>query len=110
MENVETIIHVFISCDKVQTFWSDLSLHIYRKTTERVGFNVLNIILGELPLSNNNRVINFIILYVKEYIFVSLMQNKMPICFWITQSLKNKKYHTHCRKICCYSKSKAVQF
>lgn len=62
MENIETLIHVFISCNKIQTLWSDLRFHFYRKTSERVGFNVWNIILGELPLLNNNRVINFIIL------------------------------------------------
>lgn len=92
MENVYTIIHVFISCDKVQTLWSDLSLHIYRKTSERVSFNVSNIILGELPLSNNNRIINFIILYVRQYSFISLMQNKMPIVFGLLSLLKIE-YH-----------------
>lgn len=92
MENVETIIHVFIACDKVQTLWSDLSLHIYRKTSERVGFNVSNVILGDLPLSNNNRVINFIILYVKQYIFISLMQNKMPNFLGLLSHLRIK-YH-----------------
>lgn len=27
--NVETIIHVFISCEKIHTLWSELSLYIY---------------------------------------------------------------------------------
>lgn len=34
MQNVERILHHFTSCDKVH------SIHIYRKTSERIGFNV----------------------------------------------------------------------
>ena len=46
--NVETITHIFISCTKTHTLWSELSLHIYRKCSERIGFNVSNIIFGEI--------------------------------------------------------------
>lgn len=42
---------IFISCQKIHTLWSDLSLYVYRKTSERVGFNMSNIILGQHPLS-----------------------------------------------------------
>ena len=77
-KNVETILHIFTSCEKTQPLWSELSLYIYRKTHERVGFNVSNIIFGKFPLSSYNKVINFIILHVKQYIFTCLLQNNMP--------------------------------
>lgn len=70
MENVETILYVFISCEKViKSWWRELSLHIVRKTSERVGFNVCSIIFGQLPLSNYKQVINSIILYVQQQFF-----------------------------------------
>lgn len=64
--------------DIIHTLWSELSLHIYRKTSKRIGFNVLNIIFGELPLTCHNKVINFIILSMKQYLFSCLMVNKVP--------------------------------
>ena len=90
--NVESLLHVFTSCDKTRILWSELSLHIYRKTSERVGFNVANIILGEIPLSVDNKAMNFIILYVKQYIFICLMQNKEPNLVGLLCHLK-LKYH-----------------
>ena len=77
-KNVKTILHIFFSCENTQPLWNELSLRIYRKTRERVGFNVSNIIFGKFPLSSYNKVINFIILHVKQYIFTCLMQNNMP--------------------------------
>ena len=53
-------------------------MHIYRTTQERFGFNVINIIFEEIPLTPNNRVENFIILSSKQYIFSCLFQNKIP--------------------------------
>ena len=76
----------------LEILWSELSLHIYRKTSERVGFNVSNIILGEIPLSIDNKAMNFIILYVKQYIFICLMQSKEPNLVGLLCHLK-LKYH-----------------
>ena len=39
--------------------WNNLSMHVYRKTANRIGFNVCNIILGETPLSSGNRIVIF---------------------------------------------------
>ena len=88
--NVETMIHVFTSCVITRTLWNDLSLHIFLKTSERVGFNVSNIILGEIPLSINNKAINFIILYAKQFIFICLMQSKEPNLIGLLCHLKLK--------------------
>ena len=88
--NTETIAHIFTSCSKTQTLWSELSLHIYRKMSERIGFNVSNIMFGEIPLSFNNKAINFIILYSKQYIFICLMQNKEPNLVGLLCHLKFK--------------------
>lgn len=48
--------------------WSNLSLHIYHATFLRLGFNVVNILLGELPMFKNNKVINLITLCSKQYL------------------------------------------
>ena len=73
-----------------------VSLYIYRKTHERVGFNVSSIIFGKFPLSSYKKVINFIILHVKQYIFTCLLQNNMPnlcglLCYFNVK-YKVKKY------------------
>ena len=62
-ENVETIQHVFMTCSEILPIWNNLSMYIYRKTSNRVGFNVKNVLFGELPFSGYNKVVNFIILY-----------------------------------------------
>ncbi|XP_056019638.1 uncharacterized protein LOC125668194 [Ostrea edulis] len=75
-DEVETIQHVFIGCEKLSILWSNLSMHIYKTTSKRIGFNVLNILLGELPLLKGNRIVNFLILYTKQYIFSCLKKKK----------------------------------
>lgn len=37
-----------------------------------------NVIFGEIPLNQGNKVVNFIILYTKQYIFNCLKQKKIP--------------------------------
>ena len=63
---------------------------IYRKTAKRIGFNVCNTILGETPLSNENRIVNFLILYTKQYIFTCVKQNKVPYFTGLMYHLKLK--------------------
>lgn len=84
----ETILHVFFMCTKVLHIWNDLSLHIYSTTSKRVGFNVKNILFGETPLMNENLVINFIILYAKQYIFRCLKGSKTPNLYGLIGHLK----------------------
>ena len=72
------------------SLWSSFSLHIYVKTKERVGFNLQNVLFGDLPLTRRNKVLNFLILYTKQYIFSSLKQNKLPNIFGLLSHLKFK--------------------
>jgi exonuclease III len=95
----ETLQHIFVSCSEVLTLWSALSLHIYRTTSKRVGFNFRNIILGELPLSKDNRNINFIILYTKQYIFNSSLQCKAINILGLLNHLKAKYNIERCISI-----------
>jgi hypothetical protein len=92
----ETIEHVFVSCDKILTLWNQLSMHIYRKTKSRIGFNVFNIIFGDCPLLDANKVINFIILYTKQYIYLCCKQNRSPSLEGVLQYLKLKYEIEHC--------------
>lgn len=59
---VETIVHIFFPCDKICTLWDEFSLYINRKASEMIGFHVLNIIFGKLPLTCHNKVINLLFL------------------------------------------------
>ena len=68
-EDTETIQHVLFISEKVMPLWNNLRMLIYRKTAKRIGFKVCNTILGETPLSSENRIVNFLILYTKQYIF-----------------------------------------
>ena len=72
--------------------WNNLSMLtcIYRKTAKRIGFNVCNTILGETPLSNENRIVNCLILYTKQYIFTYVKQNRVPNFTGLMNHLKFK--------------------
>ena len=35
--------------------------------------------LGDLPLSKHNKIVNLIILWTKEFLFLCLMQKKIPV-------------------------------
>lgn len=51
----------------------------YFKTSKRVGFNVSNVLFGEMPFIGCNKFVNFIIRYTKHYIFNCSKQNKKPV-------------------------------
>ena len=72
----ETIEHVFLFCKDVLLLWNTLSQHIFITTDIRVCFDINNVMLGDLPLSKHNKVVNFIILWTKQFIFLCLMQKK----------------------------------
>ena len=86
----ETILHMFCMCEKVLHVWSELSLHIYATTSKRTGFNVRNIMFGELPFVRDNYVINFIILYTKQYIFRCFKSGKQPHLLGLIPFLKTQ--------------------
>ena len=64
-EDSETILHGFFICEKVMPLFNSLSMLIYRYTARRSGFNVCNTILGETPLSSENRIVKFCITIYK---------------------------------------------
>ena len=74
-------------------------MHIYRKTTKRIGFNFKNIILGEMPFTKDNIIINFVILYTKQYIFSCLLQCKKPNFLGLINHLKLKYNIKRCVSI-----------
>lgn len=52
-----------------------LSLHIYRKASETIGLTVINVIFRKLHLNCRNKVINFIVLFMKQYLVFCLVPN-----------------------------------
>lgn len=93
---IETILHMFVMCEKILPLWRNFSMHIYTTTSNRVGFNITNIILGETPLNVNNKVINFIILCCKQYIFSCLLQSRIPNMCGLLSHLRMKYYIERC--------------
>ena len=71
-------------------------MSIYKKTTKRVGFNVINILFGENSLSVDNKPVNFITLITKQFIFIYLKQNKIPnyvdLLYYLSFKYKIEKY------------------
>lgn len=61
-DNVETISHVFIKCLEILPLWNKFSMHFYCKTSNRTGFNVTNVIFGEIPINQGNKHVNFIVM------------------------------------------------
>ena len=81
---------MFVNCTDVLSLWRNLSMHIYTTTSKRIGFNVKNILFGEVPLTKDNLIINFIILYAKQYILACLLQCKIPNILGLLNHLKTK--------------------
>lgn len=51
-------------------------MHTYRKTSDRIGFNVNHVLFGELPFRFLSKFVNYKLLYFNLYIFTCLKQNK----------------------------------
>ena len=92
-EESETIYHVFLNCKEILPLWSKLSIHILRYSGKRIVFHVYNILFGETSLGKDNKIVNFIILCTKQYIYLCLKQKRIPtLCelFWsLNTRLKN---------------------
>ena len=63
----ETIEHVFLFCKDVLLLWNTLSQHIFRTTSIRVCFNINNVLLGDLPLSKHNKVVNLKTIHIPVF-------------------------------------------
>ena len=92
----ETIQPVFVNCKHILPLWSKLSMHILRNTVKRIVFHVYNILFGETSFCKDNKIVNFIILYTKQCIYLCLKQKNYTLCvsLYIFWSLKTrlKKY------------------
>lgn len=72
-KNVETILHIFFSCEKNSTIVERVeSLYL-----SKVVLMCRTLFFWKFLLSFHNKVINFIILHVKQYNFTCLLQNNM---------------------------------
>lgn len=49
-----TIEKIFLLCKYILLLWNALIQHIYVTTAIKVGFNINNVLLGELSFSKNN--------------------------------------------------------
>ena len=68
--DTETIQHIFATCTFTLTLWNQFSIHIYNATSERFRFNVFNIIFGECPLQEANKVIFFNLIWKTVHLFM----------------------------------------
>ena len=89
-EESETIQHVFANCKHIVPLWCKLSMHILQNTGKRIVFHVYNILFGETSFSKDNKIVNFIILYTKQYIYLCLKQKRIPTLCELIHFLKFK--------------------
>ena len=88
--DTETIEHIFATYTFTLALWNLFSIHIYNATSERFRFDVVNIIFRECPLQKANKVIIFLIVYGKQYIYPCSIQNKLPNLTGLLCHLKMK--------------------
>ena len=75
----ESYIHMFCDCDKVLPLWDNLSTFIYKKCSERLNLTTFQKMFGlDLLSSEHSRGINFLILYLKFYIYRCKFQQCSP--------------------------------
>jgi hypothetical protein len=70
-------------------------MHIYHAISKRIGFKVVNILSGDLPLSKGNKIINLLILYTKQYILKGKFPNVLELLFFLFSKYKVEKYILH---------------
>ena len=56
-------------------------MHILRNTGKRIIFHVHNVLFVETSFSKDNKIVDLIILYTKQYIYLCLKQKKFPIFY-----------------------------
>ena len=64
--NPETLIHMFIECPTVASFWGEIKNHVARTMNFNLHITTLDIILGHLLMHQNNTPINALILVTKN--------------------------------------------
>lgn len=51
-----------MTLSEILPIWNNFNMYIYRKISNRFGFNVNNVLFCELTFSGYNKVVNFIII------------------------------------------------
>lgn len=67
----ETIQHIFATRKTIRPLWNaliDLYMRNASKCYKIVSFHVCNVIVGFYTLNGENRILNFVTLYTKQYI------------------------------------------
>ena len=73
---IETLVHLFVECEKIKTFWEKTSELIHPYGIDEI--NTTEIILGILTNERTNNMTNHIILEAKYYIYVCKLEKIMP--------------------------------
>ena len=77
--SIESYIHMFCECDKVRPLWDNLSAFIDKKCGENLDLSNFQKMFGmDLLCSEHTRGINFLILYLKFYIYRCRYQKCNP--------------------------------
>ena len=78
-KSTESYIHMFCDCDKIRPLWDNLSTFIDKKCGENLDLSNFQKMFGlDLLSSEHNRGINFLILYLKFYIYRCRFQQCNP--------------------------------
>ena len=101
----ETLIHLFWECNVVKKFWQDLENILRNKCTNsaRFSFSLELIIFGTSPLIKTDKVIEFIILFAKFYIYKCRFQDNIPNC---PSYIINLKHRYHIEKQLAFRRNK----
>ena len=67
--NVETLIHLLVSCGPVKKLWDDLILWLGNSTSIQLNLQAKDIVLGYLLKTDYFLPVNVILLITKSYIF-----------------------------------------
>ena len=102
VNDCQTLSHLFWECDFVNSFWNELLLFLHDKCPHTAQFNFdENLILfGVSEGIITDRVIDFLIIFAKFYIYKCKLQNTIPQVHTFFKTLKTR-YNTelYCSKI-----------
>ncbi len=85
-EQVETLVHLFVECEKLKSFWKKTAELLHPYGIEKI--NTTDIILGILKNESTNNITNHIILEAKYYLYVCKLEKILPNFARFTKRLK----------------------
>jgi len=77
-EHEETLLHLYVECNKSRLIWLKLENIIKIKLNISINFDKLTIILGYLNSDNRSKPMNLLIMTIKSYIFWCARIDKLP--------------------------------